>query len=154
MSKLYLIQGFLGAGKTTFARRLSEQTGAVVLNPDESCMAFYPPQEYEREWNRCFEQTVERLWEEARQCLEAGQDVIFDMGFWSRGSRDEARDKAQKWGAECILYYLYAPDEILRQRLALRKGKVAEDNQRNFFRLKELFEEPGEDENAIRIDHF
>ena len=154
MSKLYLIQGFLGAGKTTFARQLSAQTGAIVLNPDESCLAFYAPQEYETDWNRCFAQTVERLWAEAQQYLYAGQDVIFDMGFWSRASRDEAREKARKWGVECILYYLYAPDEVLLQRLSARKGKIADDNRRNFISLKKQFEEPGEDEDHRRIDHF
>ena len=64
----YLICGFLGAGKTTYSQKLSKETGAIHLNPDEWCMKLFSKEEY----------------------AQKGKSIIFDMGFWTKQSRDEA----------------------------------------------------------------
>ena len=49
MARVYILQGFLGAGKTTFARKLAAETGAEVLCPDAYCLSCFSPEEYEKE---------------------------------------------------------------------------------------------------------
>ena len=53
-----------------------------------------------------------------------------------------------------IVYYVYAPDEILKERIAQRPGKIAENNIKNFDTIKQMFEEPQADEDFIRIDNY
>ena len=47
----YLICGFLGAGKTTYSQKLSKETGAIHLNPDQYCMELFDKTEYEENFN-------------------------------------------------------------------------------------------------------
>ena len=143
-----------GAGKTTFARKLAAETGAEVLCPDAYCLSCFSPEEYEKDWEKCFSRAVSLLWKQAEAAVQSGKDVILDMGFWDRKSRDEARRKIAEMGAEAILYYLYAPDEILKKRISERKGAVAENNRRHFDDLRRKFEEPQVDEVFVRIENY
>lgn len=152
---LYIIQGFIGAGKTTFSKKLSRDTGAIRLNADEWVVEHFSESEYNLDWNTCFDKAVSTLWGEAEKYLRAGQDVIFDMGFWKKQDRDFARDFAGRLGAECKHYYLYVPDEILKQRIInARPEEWAKKHLQNFDKNKSAFEEPKEDEDFIKINNF
>ncbi len=153
-STIYLICGFLGAGKTTYSRKLAKDTGAIHLNPDDVCMQKYSPEEYETNWEDCFTQTLDFLWQEISAYIKQNKDIIFDVGFWTKSSRDEAVSKIKQMGGNPIIHYIYAPDAILKQRLKTRKGKIAEQNLLNFDLIKKSFEEPSEDENFIFIKNY
>lgn len=153
MTKLYLICGFLGAGKTTFSKSLAKEKDAIHLNPDEWCIKLFP-NEYEQSWDKCFSKTIDLLWNKIEKYAKQGQDVVFDMGFWTKLSRDDARQKAKKLGIEPVLYYIYAPDDILQKRLAQRTGLIAQNNLKNFVKIKLSFEEPNQDEPHIKINNF
>ncbi len=151
---IYLICGFLGAGKTTYSKKLAETTGAIHLNPDDVCMHRYKPEEYESNWEYCFTQTLDFLWQEIANYIKQNKDVIFDVGFWSKLSRDKAVNKVKQMGGKPVIYYVYAPDDILKQRIATRKGKIAEQNLLNFDNTKKLFEEPSEGEDFVTIKNY
>ena len=53
-----------------------------------------------------FERIVRLIWEMTEQMIASEQVVILDFGFWSRASRDEARDRARAMNANVKLYYL------------------------------------------------
>ncbi len=151
---LYIIQGFLGAGKTTFSQKLAADTEAYHLNPDEWCMRLFTKEEYETNWEKCFSATLDILWQKTKEYLNQGADVIFDMGFWDRASRDYARQIAQNCSAVYKHYYLYVPDEIAKERISRRSGKIAAENLKRFNEIKKFFIEPEEDENAIVINNY
>ncbi len=152
MNTLYIIQGFLGAGKTTHAKALVRKTGAVRLTADEWCAENFPPEKLSTAWNACFSEAIKALWREAELLLEKDKSVILDFGFWNRTSRDEARKKAKKLNVRCEHHYIYAPDHILLGRLKRRSGEIAMKNIQNFTACKKLFEEPAEDERALWIE--
>ena len=85
---IYLICGFLGAGKTTYSKKLAESSGAFHLNPDEICMQRYTAEEYENNWEFCFAQTIDSLWQEIADYVKQKHDVVFDVGFWTKSSRE------------------------------------------------------------------
>lgn len=153
-STVYLICGFLGAGKTTYSQKLAQDTKAIHLNPDEVCMQKYSPEEYETNWETCFAQTLDFLWQEIGKYIKNNQDVIFDVGFWSKSSRNEAVAKVKQLGGTPIIYYIYAPDYILKQRIKSRMGKIAEYNFLHFDDIRQSFEAPSADENFITINNF
>ncbi len=151
---IYLICGFLGAGKTTYSKKLAKEKNAIHLNPDEVVMKRYSKEEYENNWEACFAETMDFLWQETASYIQQNKDIIFDVGFWDKASRVIAKEKATKLGATPIIYYIYAPDEILKQRISSRKGKIAEHNLLHFDDIKKYFEEPSDDETFITIKNY
>ena len=151
---VYLICGFLGAGKTTYSKELAQRTGAQHLNSDEICMRKYTPEEYENNWEACFAQTLDYLWQKIAVYIKQNQDVIFDMGFWSKSSRKQAVNKIKQMGGNPVVYYIYAPDSVLKQRLTTRTGKIAEQNLLQFDIIKKSFEEPSQDEIFVTIKNY
>lgn len=150
----YIICGFLGAGKTTYSKKLAQETEAIHLNADEWCMKLFSKDEYEKNWEDCFLKTMDYLWDRASEFFKEEKSVIFDIGFWSKQSRDDACKKASELGGFPVIHYVYAPDNILKERIAKRKGAIAENNIKNFEEIKKLFEEPNEDEKYVKIDNF
>lgn len=154
MAKLFLICGFLGAGKTTVSKRLADEYNAEYMNVDETVMKTFTPDEYENNWETCFGKAEEMLWQKVQECAEHNKNVVFDVGFWTRKSRDDARLRATQVGMAPVLYYVYAPDKILKQRIAKRPGKIAANNVKNFDTIKQMFEPPQADEEFVQVDNF
>ena len=103
----HLIHGFVGVGKTTYAIQLEQERGAVRFTLDEWIVFFYgqdPPEE-------CFEDY---------HVLRSGQDGILDFGFWSRASRDDAREKARSIGSTSLLHCVTCADDVLKARVLAR----------------------------------
>jgi predicted kinase len=151
---LYIIHGFLGSGKTTFSKKLSLETGAVHINPDEWCVKLFDKKDCEQHWEKCFDETVDILWKKAAEYLNNGTDVIFDMGFWDRQSRNHAKSIAAECSSDFKHYYLYVPDNIAKERILSRSGKTAENNVNNFDKIKKRFSEPDTDEDVIVINNY
>ena len=83
------------SGKTTEARRIERELGALRLTPDEWQTALFGDDAFEPEHD-ARHSTVERLpWNIARRALELGVDVILDYGFWAREERDALRAQAR-----------------------------------------------------------
>lgn len=152
---LMIIQGFIGAGKSTFSKKLSLETGAIRLNSDERIAKTFDKEFYMNNWNECFNLVTKQLWNEAKTYLNNGIDVILDMGFWKKKDRDYARKIAQNCGANCKLYYLFVPDDILKERImTYRPLEWVKIHLQNFDKNKTLFEEPGKYENPIVIKNY
>jgi len=149
----YLLSGFLGAGKTTYAKRLAQCTNAIHLNPDEWCMQVFSPAEYENHWQECFAKSFDMLWNKARQYALENKSIIFDAGFWSKQSRCQAVLKSRDAGFYPIICYIFASDEILKQRISQRKGVIAEYNLQHFDELKKMFEIPDADERFLIVNN-
>lgn len=152
--KFYILCGFLGSGKTTYARSLVQKEGVIHMNPDDICMDIFSKDEYEKDWDKCFDVSIQRLWKEVEDLSGSGKGIVFDMGFWTRESREYAYKKAKSFGYDPIIIYLYAPDNILKDRISKRNGNVAKSNLKNFDKLKESFEEPKEPEIFTKIKNY
>src|SRR5438128_1902118 len=86
---VYLICGFIGAGKTTFAKKLEEKTGAVRITKDEWSIRLVgndPTIDGYEEWDH---KICGLSRDVAFQLAEKGIDVIIDEGFWEKEQRDE-----------------------------------------------------------------
>ena len=104
MATAHLIHGGVGAGKTTLAKRLEVETGALRFTHDEWMSALYgadPPEPMFAEYYRRVWDLMEPLWLRA---LSLGVDVVLDFGFWQRSDRDDVRAKVQAVGADVVLH--------------------------------------------------
>jgi predicted kinase len=124
MPTVHLIHGYLGVGKTTYARQLERQMRAVRFSPDEWLTRLYgddpPAERFDDFMTRVFDIANEQ-WQAVVRC---GVDVILDYGFWTRSWRDEARRRAAALGAEVRLHALSCPDELARQRIRARNADL------------------------------
>ena len=124
MPTAHMIHGYLGAGKTTFARRLEQELPAIRFSHDEWMARLYgidPPVEQFADYGSRVSAQIDSLWP---RCLELGLDVVLDLNFWTRRGRDATRMKARSLGAAVRLYRLTCPDELAWHRIERRNASL------------------------------
>jgi predicted kinase len=144
-SKLIIVCGLPGSGKTAHAKRLAERLHAIRLAPDEwmNDLAIDLRDESMRE-------RVERLqWKLGRELLTLGLTVIIEWGTWARSERDKLRLEARALGAAVELHYLSAPMDVLFERIQQRGMEIPPIRREELKRWAELFQEPTMDELAL-----
>jgi len=150
---VYLICGFIGAGKTTFAKRIEKETGAVRITKDEWSIRLIgndPTIDGYEEWDR---KIIGLSRDIAFYLAEKGIDVIMDEGFWAKEERDELKRKINAIGAEVVMYYVETSIETMRERVVRRNNNLTKES---FKISREMLDNylmhwqpPGEDEDYI-----
>lgn len=124
MAKVYLIEGPVGAGKSTFAAQLSREISAPHLNLDAWMSRLYRPDRpgtglmewYAERKNRCIEQILDV----AQKLLDANCDVILELGLIQRESRRIVFGCIEEFGCDIKVYALEAAREVRRERVQRR----------------------------------
>ncbi len=154
-SVIYLICGQIGAGKTTIAKKLEQETGAIRFTPDEWMLKLYPEMPQKEQFDDYFYRCCDVVWSVAGEILIRGGDVILDFGFWKYKDRERYRKIASEIGAESKLYFVECTDNSIRNRLHIRNNIQPDgaieitDDMFEFY--SPGFEPPCEDEKYILI---
>ncbi|MFZ2199991.1 MAG: ATP-binding protein [Microgenomates group bacterium] len=128
-STVYIICGFIGAGKTTFARKLENETKAIRITKDEWMVKIFGNKITSNENFALYDENVTKLATEiAFKILRSGKDVIIDEGFWVKSQRDDMKKRILDVGAKPVLYYVECPVEIMRERTVARSETPPEDS--------------------------
>nr|WP_198950350.1 ATP-binding protein [Kineosporia sp. A_224] len=114
---LFLTVGLPGTGKTTAARGIEAERGALRLTRDEWVKALYgtenPP--------AASDVIGGRLVELGLRALALGNDVVIDFGLWSRDERSALRHAAAELGATVEMLYVELTPGEQRTRLDRRQ---------------------------------
>jgi predicted kinase len=149
--RLVLICGLPGAGKTTVAIRLAQESAAVRLSGDEWMSALGIDLHDEAVRDR-----LEVLfWQLAQELLRLGQSVILESGFWLRSDRDEKRIGAQAMGVVVEFHFLVVPFDERWGRIDRRNSLGAEGTvfiTREQLASWELFFEPPDSQELALFD--
>lgn len=155
MATAYLIHGYLGAGKTTFAKKLENEVNGIRFTHDEWMAKLFgndpDPLKFPEYYN-AISGMIYSLWP---RCLELGNNVILDLNFWSRKQRDETRNIILNLNADFQLYYLKCSNETAWERVSKRNSKVEANlhiEPNTFNILQNQFEPLDSDENHILIE--
>src|SRR4051794_12144436 len=96
MATVHLIFGPVGSGKTTFGRAFAAEHFALFFCLDEWMAALFvmdAPTPITLDWALSRTQRCEQqIWNLARQSLALGNDVILELGFFTRQQRDRVRN--------------------------------------------------------------
>ncbi|NJL47445.1 MAG: AAA family ATPase [Leptolyngbyaceae cyanobacterium SM2_5_2] len=131
MGRLYLMAGLSGSGKSTTARELARQTGAVHLRSDavRKHLAGIPLHQrgdqslYTPEMSQ---QTYGRLLALGLTLAQAGFTVILDAKYDRHSLRQAAIEAAREAGLQAQILYCTAPPAVLEARVQARSGDIAD----------------------------
>lgn len=117
----YVICGFIGAGKTTFARKLEKETGAIRVTKDEWIIKIFGNKITLDNNFEVYDKNITKLATDiAFKILKAGKDVIIDEGFWVKSQRGDIEKKILQVGAKPIFYYVESSVEKMKERVINR----------------------------------
>src|SRR4029077_16288022 len=115
-SRLIIVCGLPGSGKTTLAKALENRLRAVRFSPDEWMDALAL-----NLWDEERRGRIEALqWKFGQELLALGLTVIIEWGTWGRAERDTLRLGARALGAAVELHYVTAPADVLFERIQRR----------------------------------
>ncbi len=121
---LILVCGLPGAGKTTLARRLEAERGAIRLSPDEWIEQIIADPHDTVERDRLRDPVEDLQYELALTWLAKGFTVILGYGFWSEEERSLYAMGALALGAGIELHSCEAPLEELWRRISRRNEEL------------------------------
>ncbi|WP_170131057.1 AAA family ATPase [Deinococcus yavapaiensis] len=125
---VYVICGFIGAGKTTFARKLEEKTGAVRITKDEWLIRLIGNDPTVEGFEKLDGRICDLSRDFAFELAKKGIDVIIDEGFWAKEQRVELSRRIEEIGAKEVLYYVETPVETMRERVVGRNATPKKDS--------------------------
>lgn len=155
MSTIHFMHGFIGSGKTTFAKKLEKELPAIRFNNDELMVMLFGRNIPKEEFKSAYQKIDKLIWMLIEKNITIGNDVVLDLGFWSRNARDYAKKRAKNLGADYKFYNIYAPFDVALQRTLKRSNQSGElliDETCFNLRLKQ-FEPMTEDEDFVLVDN-
>ena len=144
-ARLILVCGLPGAGKTTHAKALERQLHAVRFSPDEWMSALAVDI-----YDEAARSKIEQLqWSLCERLLTLGLSVIVEWGTWAQSERNTLRQRARELGAAVELHYLFAPEDVLFERIRRRGVESPPIDREDLSRWCKQFEVPSREENAL-----
>jgi len=144
-SRLIIVCGLPGSGKTTFAKALENSLGAIRFSPDDWMDALSI-----NLWDEEKRARIEALqWKIAQQLLALGLVVIIEWGTWGRSERDALRLGARALGVAVELHYLNAPADVLFDRIQRRGMENPAIERDTVTRWLDSFQAPTPEEMAL-----
>lgn len=153
MATLYLMLGYPGAGKTTTAEKIQQQTGAVHLSSDKLRLEMFPMAKFNQAEHDSLYQALDAKTE---ALLSEGKDVIYDANLNRFKHRQEKYDICRRTNSKSKLIWVQTPKEIAKNRatnkIRLNLAPQGEALADMFDRIAGIIETPHSDETFVVVD--
>ena len=124
MNQVHLVEGPVGAGKSTFSTVLAENVGGVPIALDEWFARLFSPDRPEGDFVPWYVQRKERLldliWIHSQKILDSGRDVVLELGLIQQLPRMAFCRRIMDQGFSLRIHVLDAPLELRRERVRRR----------------------------------
>ncbi len=128
--RVHVVLGPVGAGKSTFARKLAGERCAVRLTLDEWMTELFSPDRPEHhvvEWYRArAARCVDRLEKLTWEIAQTGTDVVLEVGLLTRRQRLEFYQRSEERGLDLRSFVLDAARDVRRARVLARNQERGE----------------------------
>ena len=155
MTQVHLICGKVGAGKTTYARRVADERNALLLTLDEWLLHFYEEPMSREAFDARVALCIEMMMRIAERLVVLNTETVLDCGFWRRSVRDDVRSRVRGAGGQVVLYYVELPADERWKRIESRNGALDASTHhidRAMFEMFEgWFDEPSSDEAPVHV---
>lgn len=130
MPQVILVVGCTGAGKTTYARTLADELGALRFSIDEWMMPLFGPDQPKPirfDWmmervNRC----EAMIYSMAQQAVERGIPAVLDLGFTTHAHREKFRQLCAEGGLSVAVHFVDVPRNVRWDRVQTRNAEQGE----------------------------
>ncbi|MGX9417397.1 AAA family ATPase [Vibrio sp. RC27] len=150
--KVVLLIGKVACGKTTFARKMEREEGAVFLSIDEMHLDLFGPQPTRDQIDSTYSGCRDYQQRLATTLVKNGVDVYLDWGFWECSTRQDISDFYKELGIEVRQYYFDIPLDIRLER----NQKRNQGSDQHSFKIEEkdvaFFDEFFEEPDASECD--
>jgi len=153
---LFILCGFPYAGKSFIAKQLLEQTDITFVSIDE----IFNRHGFDWDSNtlpdtQTWEQIFNESYEQTKQLLQNGKNVLYDSTNQTVASRNKLREIANVAGAETKVVFIKSSTENVWERWAENqkipnRSVVSKDLVQETINM---FEEPTEEENLVVINN-
>lgn len=124
MPMIHLVEGPVGAGKSTFSKSLARGTNGVHIPLDEWFARLFSPDRPTGDFIPWYvsrkARLLELIWAHSRGILAAGSDVILELGLIQQTSRIDFCRMVISEEFDLVMYELDAPIEVRRVRVKQR----------------------------------
>ncbi len=122
MSKVIMMCGVCGSGKTTYAKQ-KEKEGYIRLSIDEEMWNIYGQKgvDYpEEQYDELSDKVEHILRQKMISLIKDEQNVVVDFSFWNKDNRNLYKNIIENTGGAVELVYMKASIELLWNRLQKR----------------------------------
>ncbi|WP_254766855.1 AAA family ATPase [Salinilacihabitans rarus] len=145
-TRLVVVCGLPGTGKTTVARTVGERLGATLLRTDVVRKDLFPEPLYADAETRA---TYDAVFERASDALDRGRPVVLDGTFRRAPLRRRARALAAGADAAFDLVRVTCAEDVVRERIAAREGDESDADFEVHRLLRAEFERPAIDHHVV-----
>lgn len=157
MGKVILVCGKICSGKSYYFRMLKDELNAVIISPDETTYELINNEQGEF-YNIFSERLNKYLTKKVGEIANAGANVIFERGLWTKDERQQIKKYYKSIGIDCEIHYVYVSDEEWKQNIEERNKRILSGKGGSDFYLDEglmnkinnLWEEPEKNEYDIK----
>ena len=159
---IHLIVGNTGSGKTTYSKKVKNETQGVIFSIDKWNMTLFLPDKKEVNGLEWMLERIDRIesiiMDLMMQIEDSNTDSILDLGLSKFSHREKFRKFAIKNGFEIKLHFMDISKEFRKERILKRNSEKGETyefdvTKENFEFMESWFEKPNEQElkNGIVI---
>lgn len=155
MSKVIMMCGVCGSGKTTFAKK-KEKEGFIRISIDEEMWKLYGARgiDYPNDNYEELSSIVEsKLQNDIVNYIKEDKNLVIDFSFWNKSTRKYYKNFLEELGADIQLIYLKIDKETLKKRIESRNKNHDANSQfideKTFEMYYNGFEEPKDEGEVV-----
>lgn len=125
MATIHCLCGYIGFGKTTIAKKLEKEYAAKRFTPDELMVELYGTG-VDTDFMEKADKLNAFIWENIKNHLQNGQDVIYDAGSWGIADRKYIMEMAHKLNVPVVWHQVLCRLETAKKRTLKRAQSIKE----------------------------
>ena len=149
MGKVIIVCGKICSGKSYYSKSIKDSLNAVIISPDEATYELIDNEQGEF-YNIFSERLNKYLTKKVGEIAQAGANVIFERGLWTREDRKNIREYYKNNGIECELHYVCVDTKTWQRNIEERNKKIDEGKGGSDFYLDEGLLKKLESANILR----